>query len=206
MESSVKALQQVMRGLVVRGMKVAIEKAHNVASSFFLWGIDRGDEGANVIKNVNVGRIINGRDVAPLFIVQEDRKTMRITVALAGGVAMGELRKEGSGLIEHSVSIKGVNSGVSGWAQCEAILGSVGTIASVSVTHSGDVSEFIKAKLERIKVGAMSLNGSHQSIQDKGGGSGAYWDMKTLRSIVFDGDKDWEVVRVSEVPRMGFHM
>ena len=30
--------------------------------------------------------------------------------------------------------------------------------------------------------------------------------MKTLRSIVFDGDKDWEVVGVSEVPRMGFHM
>ena len=173
MESSVKALQQVMRGLVVRGMKFAIEKAHNVASSFFLWGIDRGDEGANVVKNVNVSGIINGRDVAPLFIVQENRKTMRITVVLAGGVAMGELHKEGSDLIEHGISIKGVNSSVSGWAQCEAILSGVGTIASVSVTHSGDVSEFIKTKLERIKVGAMSLNGSHQSIQDKGGGSGA---------------------------------
>ena len=153
-----------------------------------------------------MGGIIDGRDVAPLFIVQEDRKTMRITAALAGRVAMGELRKEGSDLIEHSVSIKGVNSGVSGWAQCEAVLSSVGTVASVSVTHSGDVCEFIKAKLERVKIGAMSLNGSHQSIQNKGGGSGARWDMKTLRSTVFDGDKDWEVVGVSEIPRMSLHM
>ena len=166
-ESSVKALQQVMRGLMVRGMKFAVEKAHNVASSLFLWGIDGGDEGANIGENLSVGGVVNGGDVVPLFGVKKDGETVGVMIVLTGGVTMRELCKEGSNLIEHGISIKGFNSGVLRGAQCEAMLGGVGTIAFISsVARSSDVSEFVKAKLERAKVGAVGVNGSCQSFED----------------------------------------